>query len=189
MESLIKEKTLLLTNKKFESCDDEILLKEIFPKKPPKLSKEEQDEIEKTIMFSNTRFIDAFNFAKSIWSIAFDNVLISIKKNKENLSNGSGIVIYHTDKDDVVIWEFDVYKPKQMDNAKLTVKEIFKGSSKETSLLSLLIEKSRWKDEESVKQIPIFEAKSSQEFPMEETFIPIMKRKLLAYLYQIAIQK
>ena len=76
-----------------------------------------------------------------------------------------------------------------MDNAKLTVKEIFKGSSKETSLLSLLIEKSRWKDEESVKQIPIFEAKSSQEFPMEETFIPIMKRKLLAYLYQIAIQK
>ena len=32
LQSLVKEKTLLLTDKKFSSCDDEILLKELYPK-------------------------------------------------------------------------------------------------------------------------------------------------------------
>jgi predicted Rossmann fold nucleotide-binding protein DprA/Smf involved in DNA uptake len=39
---LVKENTLLLTNKKFESCDDEILVKELVAKKPRELSKEEE---------------------------------------------------------------------------------------------------------------------------------------------------
>jgi hypothetical protein len=33
IQSVSKEKTLLLTNKKFQSCDDEILVKELIPKK------------------------------------------------------------------------------------------------------------------------------------------------------------
>ena len=44
LQSLVKENTLLLTNKKFESCDDEILLKELYPKKPRELSTEEEGE-------------------------------------------------------------------------------------------------------------------------------------------------
>ena len=44
LQSIVKENTLLLTNKKFESCDDEILVKELIPKKPRPLSKEEEDE-------------------------------------------------------------------------------------------------------------------------------------------------
>ena len=36
MQSLVKENTLLLTDKKFDSCDDEILLKDLYPKKPVK---------------------------------------------------------------------------------------------------------------------------------------------------------
>jgi hypothetical protein len=34
VQSISKENTLLLTNKKFESFDDEILVKELTPKKP-----------------------------------------------------------------------------------------------------------------------------------------------------------
>ena len=34
IQSISKENTLLLTNKKFESFDDEILVKELTPKKP-----------------------------------------------------------------------------------------------------------------------------------------------------------
>ena len=48
IQSISKEKTLLLTNKKFESSDDEILLKELVPKKMKDLSSEEQEEMEKT---------------------------------------------------------------------------------------------------------------------------------------------
>ena len=42
LQSLIKENTFFLTEKKFEDCDDEILLKEIFPKKAPQLPEEEK---------------------------------------------------------------------------------------------------------------------------------------------------
>ena len=41
IQSLVKENTLLLTNKKFESCDDEILVKELVAKKPRELTKDE----------------------------------------------------------------------------------------------------------------------------------------------------
>lgn len=49
IQSLVKENTLLLTKKKFESPDDEILLKELYPKKPRELTKDEEDELDKTI--------------------------------------------------------------------------------------------------------------------------------------------
>ena len=41
IQSLTKENILLLTDKKFKSCDDEILLKDLYPKKPRELSEEE----------------------------------------------------------------------------------------------------------------------------------------------------
>ena len=42
LQSIVKENTLLLTNKVFESCDDEILIKELIAKKPRELSKNEE---------------------------------------------------------------------------------------------------------------------------------------------------
>jgi hypothetical protein len=49
LQSIVKENTLLLTNKKFESCDDEILVKELIPKKPRELTEEEEKELNETI--------------------------------------------------------------------------------------------------------------------------------------------
>jgi hypothetical protein len=77
VQSIIKENTLLLTEKKFESCDDEILLKELYTKKPRKLSEDEEDELDKTIKFSGPKLFDAFNIAKSIWNIAFESIDLS----------------------------------------------------------------------------------------------------------------
>ena len=81
VQSLNKENTLLLTNKKFESCDDEIMLRDLFPKKPRELSDDEKIELNKTLQYSNGKLFETFNFAKSMWNIAFDNIDISLKKN------------------------------------------------------------------------------------------------------------
>lgn len=86
IQSLVKENKLLLTNKVFESCDDEILLKELVPKKPRLLSDDESDELDKTIRYSGNKLFDAFNVAKSIWNLAYDNIEVSLKKNKHRLS-------------------------------------------------------------------------------------------------------
>ena len=42
IQSIVKENILLSTNKKFESCDDEILLKELVPIKLRELTKDEE---------------------------------------------------------------------------------------------------------------------------------------------------
>ena len=80
LQSIVKENTLLLTNKVFESCDDEILLKELYPKKPRDLSSEEEHELDKTIKYSGVKLFDAFNMAKSIWNMAYDSLSVSLHK-------------------------------------------------------------------------------------------------------------
>jgi hypothetical protein len=94
IQSISKENTLLLTNKKFESPDDEILVKELTPKKPRKLTETEENELDKTLRFSGPKLFDAFNIAKSIWNIAFESIDLYLRKNKNNLVSGSGYIFF-----------------------------------------------------------------------------------------------
>ena len=187
LQSLYKENTLLLTNKKFESCDDEILLKELFPKKPRELSKMEEEELDKTIKYSGTKLLDVFNIGKSIWNLAFDNIHISLRKNKENLSIGKGY-IYHLRREDGVLflWEYEIKKEKKDDiNSKTFLNILYQGSKESIVIGNLIRENSTWRDIEGYDSLPFFEIKASQLFPLEETFIPMMKRKLLTYFFQV----
>lgn len=187
LQSLIKENTLLLTNKKFESCDDEILVKELVPKKLRELTKEEETELEKTLKFSGPKLFDSFNVAKSIWNMAYDNLEISIKKNKDNLNTGKGYVFFYRKSEDLVyVWEYEIKKSrKDTFNNKTYITEIFKGPPSDLTLTHILETYSKWKDFEQSKSYPIFEARCPHNFPMEQTLIPILKRKITAYVYQI----
>ena len=184
-QSLIKENTLLLTDKEFESPDDEILLRELFPKKPPKLSQEEEIEIQKTIKFSNEKLIDAFNIAKSIWGIAYENIHISVRKNKENIPFGLGFSYYiNNDENIIYVWEFSLERLKTEDyNNKTKINLIYSGSQTDITFNSIIEEKSTWKDSDHLKNFSVIEVKTSQKFPMTPTFIPIMKRKITALIY------
>jgi hypothetical protein len=187
LQSITKENVLLLTNKKFESCDDEILMKELYAKKPRQISESEEKELTKTLKFSNEKLIDAFNIAKSIWNIAFDNVEVYLRKNKSNLVSGIGY-IYYFDKVDqkLYVWEYEIRKVKGDEiNNKTYLALIYEGSAEGLLLVNVIDEYSKWKDTGNHHGFPIFEMKTTQRFPMEATIIPIMKRKLMAYIFQI----
>jgi hypothetical protein len=187
IQSLVKENTLLLTKKKFESCDDEILLKELVPKKPRKLTKQEEDELDKTIKFSGNKLFDAFNIAKSIWNLAYDNLEISLKKGKNSLFGGLGYVYYFNKQiNKVLVWEYNIKKPKGDNfNNKIYLNLIYEGEPGELTLTSIIETFSTFSNIEGNKDLPIFEAKCSQSFPMEQTLIPILKRKIMTYVFQI----
>ena len=187
VQSLNKENTLLLTNKKFESCDDEILVKELIPKKPRELTEEEEKELNETIMFSGSRLFDAFNMAKAIWNIAYDSIDVQLKKNKKGLVSGSGYVFfYQKETETLFVWEYQIRKPKtDKQNNKTYLNLIYNGPVDELTMTSVLDTFSTWNSTEFYKELPIFELKCSQKFPMEETMIPIMKRKIMAYVFQI----
>lgn len=187
IQSLVKENTLLLTKKQFESPDDEILLKELYPKKPRELSEQETEELDKTIKFSGNKLFDAFNVAKSIWNLAYDNIHISLKKNKNNLGIGKGyIFFYRREEDKIFVWEYEIknFGKEDFDN-KTKINLIYEDFPSEMNLATILDTFSNWNIDPSHEEFPIFELKSTQPFPMDATLIPIMKRKILAYVYQI----
>lgn len=187
IQSLAKEKVLLLTDKKFQSCDDEIMLKDLFPKKPRDLSKDEEGELHKTLEYSNTKLFDTFNLAKSIWTLAFDNVTISIKKNKGALLSAMGYIFYYRKSENkVYVWEYQIKKRRKNSTTNRTqINKIYENTPDDTTLSSIIENFSKLKKYEHYRTLPIFEMQCEQEFPMEQTIIPIMKRKITSYIYQI----
>jgi hypothetical protein len=53
------------------------------------------------------------------------------------------------------------------------------------TLPTILDNFSSWNSKSFYQELPVFEMKTSQEFPMEPTLIPIVKRKIMAYVYQV----
>ena len=187
LQSIVKENTLLLTNKKFESCDDEILVKELITKKPRELSKEEENELSETIKFSGSKLFDALNMAKAIWNIAYDSVDVQIKKNKAGLVSGSGYIFYYQkDTESLFVWEYQIKKPKtDNQNNKTYINLIYNGPVDELTMTNIIDTFSTWNTTDFYHNLPIFEMKCSQKLPMEQTIIPIMKRKVMAYVFQV----
>jgi len=185
-QSLSKENVLLLTDKKFDSFDDEILLKELYPKIPRKLKEEERLELEKTLRYSNVKLIDTFNIAKSVWTIAFDNIQINVKKNRDNIFSIKGF-FYIMDENDnsIKIWGYQIKKTKKdSSNKKLFLEKLYDGELIDENISNYFNSEITVEQREKNKKLPIFEVKQLQTFPLEETVLPIIKRKILNFIYQ-----
>lgn len=187
LQSLSKENTMLTINKKFSSMDDEILFKELIPLRPPKLEDHLQKEIDKTVKYSGQKIYEAFNIAKSLWNIVHDSISVHIKKNKNRIEDGRGFIYYiRKSNDTTLIWEYEIRKDKSPNSTNKTyLNFIYSGDTLEKSFSQIIDEKSSWNTTDFYKDIPVFEAKCDQEFPMDETFVPMMKRALMGYIFQV----
>lgn len=186
IQSLLKENTLLLTHKKFEDIDDEILLKELYPKKAPDVKSEEKNELMKTLKYSTNKMFDTFNIGRSAWSVVFDNMTVSLKKNKNQINSDTGYVCYH-DKENgkIMIWEYTLKNKNNNQFLSKTYFNLIYDSTPENKTLNGLIsEFTSWKDNMLYKKYPIFEVKTHQRFPMKEAFVPMMRRKIMTYIFQ-----
>lgn len=88
IQSLIKEETYFETTKDFINPDDEILLKELKPKRTRNLVN--NPEIEKILKFSGPQLFEMFQLGKSIWSIVYESASVNLKRNKGTLNLGKG---------------------------------------------------------------------------------------------------
>jgi len=187
LQSINKENTMLLTKKKFSAPDDEILFKELFPKKPPVLDEEQQEQVNKTIKYSGQIIYEAFSVEKSIWTIAQDAISVHVKRNKDRLEDGRGYVYFRRKEDDkLFVWEYEIKKEEPEDYLNKThLNLIYSANTDEKTFSQILDDHSTWNLTDFYREIPIFEARTTQEFPYEETFIPMMKRALMAYIFQV----
>ena len=119
--------------------------------------------------------------------LAYDNLEISLKKGKNSLSGGLGYVYFFNKQiNKVLVWEYNIKKPKGDNfNNKIYLNLIYEGEPGELTLTSIIETFSTFSNTEGNKNLPIFEIKCSQSFPMEQTLIPILKRKIMTYVFQI----
>jgi hypothetical protein len=62
---------------------------------------------------------------------------------------------------------------------------IYENTPEDVTLSSIIETNSSFVKTKNYKTLPVFEMQCSQDFPMEQTIVPIMKRKIMAYIFQI----
>jgi hypothetical protein len=185
IQSLIKNKKLLTTNKKFESCDDEILIRDLIEVPFRDLSEEEQYELDKTITYSGTKLFDTFSVGKSIWNLVFDYIELLVRKNKKGINLGKGFVFYvRKDINQLFVWEYLTKKQKN-GVEKVYITQIYEGFATEMTISDIIDNRSSFNTLSNYLEFPIFEVRCDKYFPMEKTFVPMVKRKLLSYIFQV----
>jgi hypothetical protein len=185
LQTLSKENVILSTNKKFLSFDDEVLLKELIATPAPKLSNEEKEEVGKIIKFSTKKFYEYFSIFKGYWQMVYDEINFSTKRNKKYFDYTYGYIIYHIKSEDqIYVWEYVLSETEQVgDEQNIKIKSIYCGPKKGLVLNQILDGFSSFTESQK-KKAPVYDFKSEKEYPINETLLPLFKRKLIGYIYQ-----
>ena len=86
LQTLMKERKIIYTDKKLDSIDDELLVKDLKVKDIPQMSDEEYSEFVQILSYSAPRIMEYFNVAKSVWTLVFDSLEMKVKKNKKKFT-------------------------------------------------------------------------------------------------------
>lgn len=191
VQTLIREKKLIYTDKKFDSIDDELLVRDLKIKKIPELSQNESEEFVKILTFTAPRLLEYFNIAKSLWSIVFDTISINVKKNKKNIQSKKGYFYYNEKKSgNLYVWEYNI-KPaaRKSPEEKTLVNLIYSEPKLKLTIPKIINTFSQWNDEDEKSSLPVFEMVCSDIFPINETLLPLFKRKLINIIRQSHFEK
>ncbi len=187
---LIEKGQYLTMNRTLKDPDDEILISDLVPVDCPLLTKEEILEVYHICRYSTERLKDYFNHAKAIWDIVNDTVAIEVVQNPKNIDPKQGLFFLEY-KEKTYLYEF-IIKPIKKDGleTKCHIKKICecpKGEFDEKlkSVKKPLIK--NLQDENVHGNLIVFTANHNNAYPLKETLIPIVKRKIMNYMIQSKI--
>ncbi len=184
VQTLIKDGKIVYTNKRFSSVDDELLVRDLKIKDIPEMDDSEKEEFIKILTYTAPKMLEYFNIAKSVWTIVFDSVDVKPRRNKKNSSNTTGFFYYvgkSTNKK--CVWKYDVKQvSKKSPERKTTTSLIFSDTTDLT--ISKIIDNFSEVDKTLNGKLPVFEMTCNGEFPVEQTLLPLFKRKLITYVGQ-----
>jgi len=184
VQTLIKDRKIVYTNKRFLSVDDELLVKDLKIKDIPEMNESETEEFIEILKYTAPKMLEYFNIAKSVWTIVFDNVEIKPKRNKKNTISTSGY-FYFIDKktSKKYVWRYDIKQASKKSPEKKTITNLIFSETTDLTI-SKIIDNFSEVDKSIDVKLPVFEMTSNGEFPIEETLLPLFKRKLITYVGQ-----
>jgi hypothetical protein len=168
VQSIIKNNQILYTNKKLTSYDDELTFIDLKTKDLPPLKVTELNELKTILQYSLSNLQDYFDIIKSLWTVVYDSIEIVSIHNEDNIGSKKG---YFTTKSNQIIkiWEYNIRKYKGYD--KFNIEEKL-----EDNLLKHI--------HSPDNTLPAFYLHCEKDIPMEETLIPLFKRKVMSYVLQ-----
>lgn len=186
IQTLIKENKYIKITKKLETVDDEILLSDLEFMDVPTMTDDEQNEYKKILSYTAPKIFDHFNVAKSIWQISYESVSVTLKYNRDELVNDYGF-FYYLDKYDnkTYVWEYKFKKiHKNRKEVKQVINLIYCDFDQGIDVKDIIVNFSKFQKYVNIQNLPIFEVFSSERYPLDQTLIPLFKRKIQSYIAQ-----
>lgn len=190
VQALMRDKKIVYTDKKLNSVDDEIMVKDLKVRNIPTMSEEENEEFRKILSYSAPRIMEYFNVAKSVWTIVFDSLDMKIKRNKKNILHPKGYFYYtETSTKKTYVWEYVIKKetknnPKRMANINL----IYFDEIGELTVSKIISTFSTYEPKDK-RMGPVFQMTSNGIFPVNETLLPLFKRRIAGLISQTKPQE
>jgi len=168
VQNIIKNNKILYTDKKLTSYDDELTFIDLKTKDLPPLKVTELNELKIILEYSLSKLQDYFDIIKSIWTVVYDTIEIVSIYNEDNLTSKKGY--FYTKSNQIIkIWEYNIRKYKGYNTFNIEEK----------------LENDLLKHIHSIdNKLPSFYLHCEKDVPMEETLIPLFKRKVMSYVLQ-----
>lgn len=184
IQTLMNQNKILYTEKSLSSFDDELIISDLRMKDIPVMADDEYLEYQKILKYSHPKLQDYFGITKSIWAVVYDSIQVNVKRNKTNLESNVGFFYYKT-KETLYVWRYNKRKiPKTENQAKTFLKLIYEGDGENLTVNDIILKFLSTKEEVKSHKLPVFEVTCNEVFPLEETLVPIFKRKIMAYIAQ-----
>ena len=178
LQTLLKQNQVLDTRRKLISIDDEFTIYDLISKKIPDLSDSNYEKLRSIILPLLTEFKKQFELLKSFWNKVHDSIDIKLLNgNKKNLKFG---FFFFTFDNKLYVYEFKNRRYKNI----LTTKLNLIHCQEKSDLTLIQIIKNYTTENKLENNCTIFEVKISKEYPLENTLVPLIKRKILSYLTQ-----
>lgn len=187
---LIEKGQYLTLGRQLKNPDDEILISDLIPVNCPLLTKEEILEVYNVCKYSTENLRDYFNHAKAIWDIVNDTVSIEVVQNPKNIEPKQGLFFLDY-KEKTYLYEFIIKQIKKDSvETKCQIKKICecpKGDFNEKlkDIKKPLIK--NLQDEDVHGKLIVFTVNHNNNYPLRETLLPIVKRKIMNYMIQSKI--
>lgn len=175
--SISKENKTISLTRQLNEYDDEIVIGDFKYDQIPELINKDKTEVNRTINFTYPKFLDLFNFAKSIWSLAFDNIDVKLKKNKTASSSSGYFYYFDKTKKLLYIYSYDILLDDGKYNSNSSFNEVYCGDYDNKISIIKVFDKLKENGCDITKQL--YEITSTQDFPVRETVLPIAKRKII----------
>jgi hypothetical protein len=185
VRTMISENKMLSTEKKFEYFDDELLVSDLKYNQVPELNIDDNGQYQEILKYATPKIYDYFNIAKSIWGLVNDSISVQLRRNKNELAKKSGYFYYHNKKEKTLyVWEYKLKKTKGSVDYRNVSNQIYSGPREGLTLNDIINNFSKWNKPDANTKYPIFEVVGGDEYPLEQTLLPIFKRRILGYINQ-----